>query len=54
MKPEIKELVKFIVINYSDEIEDIIDLLEDIIPEDKLVEEKIKYAIDDEGFYYLL
>jgi len=55
MAPPIEELVKFIVVHYD--IGEVMDMLEEFTNDEddkKVVKEKINYAIDDEGFYYLL
>ncbi len=55
MTPPIEELVKFIVVHYD--ICEVMDMLEEFTNDEddkKVVKEKINYAIDDEGFHYLI
>ena len=50
----LQQLIEFIIENYD--IKEVIDELEEYISdsEGEDEEEKINYAIDDEGFYYLI
>ena len=48
----LQQLIEFIIENYD--IKEVIDELEEYISDSEDEEEKINYAIDDEGFYYLI